>query len=246
MRPPTPIQEGSLDMEYLATLLGTTALVVASSLLFKARSAPLYLAVVALMALYAAGSYGILPAPLWKAVFPLIRKGLVAFSLFTIVMFIGVLGESSAARNALQPLRKDLALAAFALAIPHIAAQIQSYLPNLVAMLGNSPLYAMQLATISILLVLGIVLTVTSFDRVRKLMPGKTWKQLQRASYVFFALIAIHIVLVLAPAATAQKATAWESIVVYLGIALIYAILRIRKSRFNERRTASRRAIASK
>ena len=231
-------------MEYLVALLGTTAFVVASSLLFKMRSAPLYIAAAALIALYAAGSYGMLPAPLWKAVFPLVRKGLIALSLFTIVMFIGVFRESSAARNILQPLRKDLAVTA--LAILHIAAQVQSYLPNLLAMLGDSPLHAMQLATVSALLVLGAILTVTSFERIRKLMPGKTWKRLQRASYVFFALIAIHIVLVLAPAAAAEKAAAWESIVVYLGVALIYTILRIRKSRFDDQRIASRRTIASK
>ncbi|WP_102380268.1 ferric reductase-like transmembrane domain-containing protein [Raoultibacter timonensis] len=233
-------------MEYLVALLGTTAFVVASSLLFKMRSAPLYIAAAALIALYAAGSYGMLPAPLWKAVFPLVRKGLIALSLFTIVMFIGVFRESSAARNILQPLRKDLAVTASALAILHIAAQVQSYLPNLLAMLGDSPLHAMQLATVSALLALGAILTVTSFERIRKLMPGKTWKRLQRASYVFFALIAIHIVLVLAPAAAAEKAAAWESIVVYLGVALIYTILRIRKSRFDDQRIASRRTIASK
>lgn len=233
-------------MEYLATLLCTTALVVVFSLLFKSRSTPLYLAIAALIILYLIGSYGILSAPLWRVIFPLVRKGLVAFSLFTLVMFIGVFNESSSVRAAMQPLRKDLAIAAFALALFHIIAQIQSYLPSLLALLGNSPLYAAQLAAISLLGLLGIILTATSFDRIRKLMPGKTWKRIQKASYAFFLLVAIHVVLLLAPAAAAGKAAAWESIAVYVGIILVYAVLRIRKSRRNHARRSMQALVASK
>lgn len=216
-------------MEYISALFCTIAFLGILQLFFGLKPSVIYAATLALAFLYYLGSLGFLPIALWNIVFPVVRKGLASFALFTIVMFTGTLDESSKLRRELQPTRKDLAIAAFLLALLHVFAQVESYLPTLLSRLPESSLYSMQLVTILLLLTLGTLLTATSFNSIRKLVSGKTWKLVQRGAYVFFALIVVHILLLLAPAAFAGACTAQENSAVYLGVIVIYLALRIRK-----------------
>ena len=81
---------------------------------------------------------------------------------------------------------------------------------------------------VRLLLVLGI----TSFGVVKKRMRTTTWKMVQRSAYVFFALVYVHMVLMLAPAAVAGGVQAQISIAMYTAVFLAYAILRLRRNPF--------------
>ena len=65
------------------------------------------------------------------------------------------------------------------------------------------------------LLVLLLVLGVTSFAFVKRRMRTDSWKRLQRWAYVFFGLVYVHLMLMLAPAASQGGEAAVASVVVY-------------------------------
>ncbi|MFQ8866773.1 MAG: hypothetical protein ACLR67_00475 [Eggerthella lenta] len=60
------------------------------------------------------------------------------------------------------------------------------------------------------LLVLLLVLGVTSFGFVKKHMRTESWKRLQRWAYVFFGLVYVHLMLMLAPAASRGGRRRWS------------------------------------
>lgn len=85
-------------------------------------------------------------------------------------------------------------------------------------------------AIISIILItIMLVLTVTSFQAVRKKMKAKKWKQLQRTAYVFYGLMYVHIMLINIPYARLGLGTYIANVVIYSIVFLGYAAMRIAK-----------------
>lgn len=80
-----------------------------------------------------------------------------------------------------------------------------------------------------------LVLGVTSFAFVKRRMRTDSWKRLQRWAYVFFGLVYVHLMLMLAPAASQGGEAAVASVVMHTVIFGAYAVLRVR------RRSADRR-----
>ena len=81
-----------------------------------------------------------------------------------------------------------------------MAVYLASYAPRLGGALGGNVLGALVVALA--LLVLLLVLGVTSFGFVERRMRTESWKRLQRWAYVFFGLVYVHLMLMLAPAAS--------------------------------------------
>ena len=75
-----------------------------------------------------------------------------------------------------------------------------------------------------------LVLTVTSFQVVRKKMKAKKWKQLQRTAYVFYGLMYVHIMLINIPYARLGLGTYIANVVIYSIVFLGYAAMRIAKA----------------
>ena len=65
--------------------------------------------------------------PLWAAFYGLMRRGIPAFALFTVVMFVGCFKNGSRLKRWLAPVRAELSILACVLSAPHIVFYLQTY-----------------------------------------------------------------------------------------------------------------------
>jgi DMSO/TMAO reductase YedYZ heme-binding membrane subunit len=173
-----------------------------------------------------------------RAIVYAIQKGHVAFSLFAIVMFIGVFAKDSWLRQRLGPVRGELSIMAAILIIAHFVPYARSYLQmgaNLFSLRG-SILLSFIMAVI--LLVLLVLLTITSIRVVKAHMQARPWKNIQRWAYVFFIAIFVHLSGFLLIPAIQGSTTAIVSIVVYYVIAIAYIIARLVRYNADKKATA--------
>ena len=167
----------------------------------------------------------------WRQLLPFLQRGTLAFAFFTVVMYVGALPEQSKLRHYLTPIRGPLSILAAILAYAHVARYLSGYLGRLLQ--GFSGMAASTVASFAVsfvVLIVMSVLTVISFDVVRKRMTGATWKRLQRCAYVFYGLVIVHVVFLLGPSAL-QGGDALPRLLAYLGVGLAYAALRIWRAR---------------
>lgn len=169
-----------------------------------------------------------LPAALWRMILTLHVRGLFAFALFAIVMFIGVLKPGSRLRLALAPIRGELSIVAAILIVGHICSYISTYLVRLSSGMGRwQTLVGVCVALV--LMCLLAALAITSFQRVKRRMSAGRWKALQRYAYVFWGLVFIHVCLMLGASALGGAEAARESLVSYTVLFGLYAALRVRR-----------------
>ena len=167
-----------------------------------------------------------LPTWFYRSVILSNARGIFAFWLFAIVMFMGVLPTSSTLRRKLIPIRAELSIFAALLCVGHMITLFSSLLYRTNA---HKSLNMTSFVTAVIITALLAVLTVTSFRVLRKAMPYRTWKNIQRSAYVFFLLTYVHVVV------STLQAFRFGSLNVRLGIALYgvatvaYVVLRIRR-----------------
>ncbi len=197
-----------------------------------------YLLAIAFDVLYfASGSLG-LPQAVDVALLVTMNKCLLPAALFAIVMYIGVFPRSTKARHWLQPLRTPLSIVACILVLGHMVRFFSTYA---VRMLGSGAVSANVMASFVIgiaLFALLAVLGVTSLNFVRKRMSGHTWKRVQLLSYPFYALVYVHLLVMLGPAALNGGGNAVASIAVYTAVFGAYAVLRVARAA-RERRKPS-------
>ena len=177
--------------------------------------------------------------------FPYVMRGLFAISFFIIVMYIGVLDEQNPVRKMLMPIRGELSVIACILAFGHAINYLQSYLTVIFgysSMVAAHILIGMIIALI--ILILLIPLTITSFKSIKSRMNADTWKRLQKASYVFFVLIYVHVLFILVPSALAGAPEAIISIVLYSVIFVLYAVLRVRRAVIDSKKGEGKQAEA--
>lgn len=171
-----------------------------------------------------------------RVVFPYFQRGLLAYGLFVVIMFIGVLPKGSALRARLNPARGELSIFAAIITFEHIIAYAGSYLSR--ALSGFVGMPASQVVSFFIALIITILLvalTVTSFDHVRRAMDYRKWKALQKTAYAFFVLVWAHLVIVLIPSAGSITGKAFTSIVIYTVITVLYVVLRVARARIDAR-----------
>jgi DMSO/TMAO reductase YedYZ heme-binding membrane subunit len=167
----------------------------------------------------------------WKNVLFLIQNCSLALGFLTIVMFIGVLSDESTIRKQLLPIRSELSVLACLLTIGHIFMYARVFLVNLFSsthLISVSQMIATIIA-IALVVLLMLPLMITSFKAIRQSMRPKTWKNLQKLSYPFFALIYLHIIVFLLPSALGGSQTIIISLSIYTAMFALYLILRIRK-----------------
>lgn len=215
-------------MRFLIALICCAALVVPLAKPLKRHPAPFYLAALALVALYGYGTVVNASGGLWPYLMPLMQRCSLAFLLFTIVMFVGVLDDASPLRARLMPIRRQLSILACIFALGHLGFYGASYAPRIgTAFAGN---LGFSLALAAILTALMAILLVTSFQVVKRSMTAARWKAVQRLAYPFYLLTYVHLALLLSPSAFAGRETAVVALTVYSLIIVAYAVLRTRRA----------------
>lgn len=224
-------------MDFLVALIVT----VAASLVLRQPlhkwPAAFYALAVAADVVYIAGIEGLLPRAVMGPLALLVGKCMLSLALFVVVMYIGVFAKGSLVHQWLKPVRAELSILACILACGHMAVYLASYAPRLGGALGANVLSALVVALA--LLVLLLVLGVTSFGFVKKHMRTESWKRLQRWAYVFFGLVYVHLMLMLAPAASRGGEAALVTVAVYTVVFGAYAVLRVRRALIDCRIEAS-------
>ena len=219
-------------MTLLVTLVVVGLAVYAGSNVIKKYSSLLYVLALALSAAYLYFRFFSSYIPGVFSALQVMQKGLIAFALFSIVMFIGVLDESSRLRLRLHPIRAELSLLGFCFALGHIVGYLTSYLTTLIRDSAVVPTPAFVSITISFTsFVLLLILSVTTLSFVRSRMNALVWKRVQRTAYVFFGLVYIHLMLMLVPALRADAVDNIISVAVYTLLFGSYAVLRLLKAR---------------
>ena len=120
----------------------------------------------------------------------IINLGYVGLSFFLIVMFMGVL-EKSEVKKRLMGIRAEYAILGTIFALVHglkfIVFSIDFYF------FWEAPVnFYLGIAALTIC----IPLFITSFMWLRKKIKGKSWKKLHKLSYLFYLLVALHLILI--------------------------------------------------
>lgn len=216
-------------MTFLVILACTLATIYLLRQHIKRWPGAFYACMAAFDIVYVAATQGLLQQTVWLWSCALLQKGLLALTLFTIVMYIGVFPKEFILARWLRPIRAELSIGACILCIAHVAAYLPSYAAR--ALSGSmSANLAFAFGVALVLLVLLLVLGITSLTAVKKRMGTTTWRHVQWLAYPFFLLTFVHLLLILAPSAAAGGAQAQASIAVYSVLFGAYAVLRSLRS----------------
>lgn len=233
-------------MDFLAVLGVTSVLCFVLRNPLRSYPVAFYVLAITVDVAFLAGMAGALPRSLWMVLLVPLQKCFVPLSLFVVVMYIGVLPRASRASLWLRPVRAELSILACLLVAGHMAVYLSSYVPRLAKTLGAQggmaslgANVALSLGVAMVLLVLVLVLGVTSFSWVKQHMRASTWKRVQQLSYVFFALVFAHLVMMLGPAAVNGRASAIQSVAVYATVFGLYAVLRVVRALANRQSAAT-------
>ena len=224
-------------MRFVIALVLSFALVWLCAKPLKKYPIPFYLGAVVLVGLYFWGSATGVRGEAWSVFQPLMQRCALAFLLFSIVMFVGVLGECNPLRVHLMPIRRQLSILACIFACGHIAFYASSYVPRLASAFTGNLAFSLGLA--ALITALMVVLWATSAQRVKHAMKAASWKRVQRLAYPFYVLTYVHLALLLMPSAAASNDVAVLSIAVYSVVMGAYVVLRVAKA------LADRRAMAT-
>ena len=217
-------------MRFVIALVVSFALVWLCAKPLKKYPVPFYLGAIVLLGLYFWGSATGVRNEIWSYFQPLMQRCALAFLLFSIVMFVGVLGEKNPLRTHLMPIRRQLSILACIFAVGHIAFYAASYVPRLTSAFTGNLAFSLGLA--ALITALMAVLWVTSAQRVKHAMKAASWKRVQRLTYV-------HLALLLMPSAAAGNDVAVLSIAVYSIVMGAYVVLRLRKALADRRTEAT-------
>ena len=210
------------------------ALVVALPLgkALKKHPAPFYAAALVLVAAHLTYKFTGTYVAGAQVIVDVMQKGYLACALLAIVMFTGALDEQTALRRRLQPIRAELSIMSCILISSHVLAFLPSYLPRLGAIFASHLGMSISIIMAILLSIVFVLLSVMSLRVIRQRMPYKTWKAIQRLSYVMVALLLAHIALALGrPAFSGHgSSSAQFALAVYAVLGVLYAALRVRKA----------------
>ena len=213
-------------MSFLLVFAVTAVLsVVLADVIRKIPALFYFFAIVAVAILYA-GVYGLIDGSWWGSLIFLVRRCMVALSLFLVVMFIGVLPMDSKMGLRMRSVRSELSIIASILCFGHMCMYLGTYAQRaLHGMLKYNVMTSFVLAIV--LFVLLVVLGITSFRYVKRRMTAQTWKRIQLLAYPFFALIYVHIIIMLAPAVLSKGGLSAVNVAVYTFFFSVYMVLRL-------------------
>lgn len=169
------------------------------------------------------------PSAAVRAVAFAIQKGHVGFSMFALVMFVGVFARSSFVRKALAPVRAELSIMGSILIAGHFIPYLSSYLSMAADLFSLRPAVAVSCILAVLLLVLLIPLFVTSFPQVKKAMQAHQWMCVQRLAYPFFILAFFHLFGFFFSALLNGSSRAIAMCVMYAAVLVAYVVARVRR-----------------
>ncbi|HJF65718.1 MAG TPA: ferric reductase-like transmembrane domain-containing protein [Slackia equolifaciens] len=213
-------------MEFLLVFVVTVAAALALREPLKRCPVAFYALACAVVFVFLAGANGLLSGGWWKPSIVLVQRCMVALSLFSVVMLIGALPKGSKLDAWLRPVRAELSIVACILCLGHMCMYLAPYAARAVAGTMGAPMLVSFVVAV-VLFVLVLVLGVTSFGFVKKRMGGRAWKNVQRLAYPFFGLAWVHLMFMLAPAASKGGEQALLSVVIYTVLFSVYIVLRL-------------------
>ena len=165
----------------------------------------------------------------------IMQRGVLAGSLFIWVMLAPVLPKSFSGRKTIYLFRGEMAICASLITLAHNLAFGGKYFGALFLGQGHISLMELHAAIVSCLMILLLIpLTITSFQTVRRKMQGKTWKELQNWSYLFYLLLYLHIFFIYQGALIRGKGDYFFTLMLYSFIFGLYGFLRIRQYRIQK------------
>lgn len=224
-------------MSFLAVLVCVVAFV----LVFKdaLRKLPILFYVLAfvLAGVYAATGFYDFSVDFKLLLFFLMQKGTLATALFVVVMYMGVFRDVGFVKHRLMPVRATLSIIACILILGHIV----KYCLSFASALGSTTLFVQVGIMLGMLAFwLMIPLGITSLQVVKRRMTSSAWISLQKWSYVFYALVYVHLACLLAPSAlSVSSGSSAESLLVYTLVFGLYGILRVAKALRDKQATRS-------
>ena len=174
----------------------------------------------------------------------LFSRGALAAALWCVVAWMGALpDEARELRKKLLPARGELSIFAALITISHAVVYGISYCKRLFSGHDLQSDFVITCVICLLLMLIMIPLTVISFKAIRKKIKGKTWKAIQRAAYVFYALIYLHVMVILIPRARQGREGVLFSIVIYTIVFIGYAVCRIRKAVIKNQKPQNKAAL---
>ena len=165
----------------------------------------------------------------------IMQRGVLAGSLFILVMMAPVLPKRFSGRKTIYLLRGEMAISASLITVAHNLAFGGKYFGAVFFGQGHISLMELHAAIVSCLMILLLIpLTITSFQTVRRKMQGKTWKKLQNWSYLFYLLLYLHIFFIYQGALIRGKGEYFFTLMIYSFIFGFYGFLRIRQYRMQK------------
>lgn len=173
----------------------------------------------------------------------IMQRGILAGSLFILVMIAPVLPKRFSGRKTIYLLRGEMAICASLITLAHNLAFGGKYFGALFLGQGHISLMELHAAIVSCLMILLLIpLTITSFQTVRRKMQAKTWKRLQNWSYLFYLLLYLHIFFIYQGALIRGKGEYFFTLMLYSFIFGFYGFLRIRQYRV-QKETREKKAV---
>ena len=165
----------------------------------------------------------------------IMQRGVLAGSLFILVMLAPVLPKRFSGRKTIYLLRGEMAICASLITLAHNLAFGGKYFGALFLGQGHISLMELHAAIVSCLMILLLIpLTITSFQTVRRKMQVKTWKKLQNWSYLFYLLLYLHIFFIYQGALIRGKGEYFFTLMLYSFLFGFYGFLRIRQYRMQK------------
>ena len=162
----------------------------------------------------------------------IMQRGILAGSLFILVMLAPVLPKHFSGRKTIYLLRGEMAISASLITLAHNLAFGGKYFGAVFFGQGHISLMELHAAIVSCLMILLLIpLTITSFQTIRRKMQVKTWKKVQNWSYFFYLLLYLHIFFIYQGALIRGKGEYFFTLMLYSFLFGFYGFLRIRQYR---------------
>lgn len=183
-----------------------------------------------------------------KYLIGIFAKGAFAGAMWSVVMWAGALTTDNALGkkfvSTVMPIRGELSIMAAIVSACHGIVYGIIYLKrfNNFRKLDLSFTADFVLTCLIGLVIIAIMtpLTIMSIKAVRRKMNAKVWKNIQRAAYVFYALILANILVVYIPRSREGSTEAYLSILTYSLVFVGYGVMRVRKAIITKKKTENR------
>lgn len=221
-------------MIFLISMLIAIVFVTFFDKAIKVRSTLFYIlftAIALIVLLCKINNVTFLPGFFGTYIYPVFDKAALGTAFFVLVMYANVFPAGSKPIKKLMPIRGEMSILACILTLGHNAAYGKTYFVCVFQKGSSLPSWQLSASLCSAIMILIMLpLFVTSFKCIRKKMTPKKWKQLQRAAYVFYALLYIHVLLVNSMGFSHGISRNRWNVVIYSIVFINYLVLRILKA----------------